>query len=313
MIINDLSAAAKNDTAVALGFFDGLHLGHMAVIQKAVLCKRNSLTPCVFTFSENPLNVLGKNAPERIMTNNDKHQFLEKNGVDLLYSIDFNEVMNLSDADFVDRILVKTLRAKKVFCGFNYHFGKGGRSDSKKLASLCKSRGIDVTELPPVMYGGAPISSTRIRQALTEGDVKTAAKMLGREFSYKFTVIKGNQIGRTLSAPTLNQQMPNDFILPKKGVYASFTEIADSLLPSVTNIGFRPTVGSDVPLSETWIPDYDCGNLYGKKVRVSLLEFLRDEKKFSSLEELQNTIHIDGENAKTIFLAKKEGLQTSCL
>lgn len=287
--------------SVALGFFDGVHMGHAAVISRAAACKKEGLTPAVFTFTDSPQGLLTGEAPPALMTPSLKARTLERLGIEALFIIDFTEIRNLNPQEFVKQVLIDKLCAKKLFCGFNFHFGRGGVGDAHALGMIARGDDVPVETVAPVRYGGAPVSSTRIRQALVNGDIQNANAMLGRPFSFDFTVAHGNQLGRRMETPTFNQPFPGGFILPKFGVYATAVEIGGELRCGVTNIGVRPTVGADSPLAETWMPGFDCGELYGEQVEVRLLEFLRPEKKFSGVKELQAEILKNGEEAKAVF------------
>lgn len=291
---------APGDTAVALGCFDGLHKGHAAVINRAVEEKSRGLIPAVFTFTASPQQELSGSGAPRLMETREKSRFLKEMGVEALYQIPFSTVMDLSSEDFVEQVLLKVLRAKRVYCGFNYHFGKGGRADHNDLGRICGQYGIEAFALDPVMDAGAPISSTRIRNMVETGDIESANRMLGRPLFYTLEVVKGRKLGRLMGTPTLNQLFPEGFILPRFGVYASLVTFDTTTTYGVTNIGVKPTVGSDAPLSETWMPDYAGDELYGKQVTVQLLRFLRPEKKFEDLDQLRRAILADGETAKGI-------------
>lgn len=299
-IYNDIISPPK-PLALALGFFDGLHKGHLSVIKNAAAQKANGLLPAVFTFKSSPQSALSGKTVPRLITNESRTVLMKESGIELLYEIDFSSVRNLSAEDFVKRLIHENLRAKKVFCGFNYHFGKGGAGNEKTLRSLCAAFGIEAFTAPPVIFGGTPISSTRIRSAIESGSIKSANAMLGRRFSFDFTVSHGNELGRKMETPTINQPFPSGFILPRFGVYASYAVIDGKAMKAVTNIGVKPTVGSDCPLAETWILDGGIGSLYGKSPKIELVEFIRPEKKFGSISELQSAIIHDGETAKNIL------------
>lgn len=287
--------------AIALGFFDGLHRGHINVIKSAAEQKSNGLLPAVFTFNKKPQAILsGKPAP-RLIDREYRNELLERLGIEILYEIDFNSIKNTSADDFVENLLYKKLGAKSVFCGFNYHFGKSGTGNERTLHNLCSKYGISTFTLPPVTFNNEAISSTRIRLALISGDIKSANTMLGRYFSFDFTVCHGNRLGHKMKTPTINQMFPEDFILPKFGVYASYASFGGKTMPAVTNIGIKPTVGSDAPLAETWVLDSNIGKLYGESPRIELVEFIRPEKKFPGIQELQNSIFEDGKKAKSIL------------
>ena len=255
-------------TAIALGCFDGIHLGHKSVIERLHTPECDALDKAVFSFADAPSY---KRGAERIASFDDK----------------------CDPESFFTDILIKKLDAKLLVCGENYRFGMFASGDSKMLQRLCAGQGIGCVVVPAVMYGGGMISSSRIRAALGEGDVESAAEMLGRQFSYRFEVVHGRELGRQLGTPTINQYFPEGFLIPAYGVYASVTEADGKRYPSVTNIGVKPTVGSSKPLSETWIIGYD-GDLYGRHVRVNLIRYMRREFKFDSIEELKQAINEDG-------------------
>ncbi|QAT51134.1 riboflavin biosynthesis protein RibF [Caproiciproducens sp. NJN-50] len=301
MEIDRTLTPSEGDSAVALGNFDGLHVGHRKVISLALDGASEGLLPTVFTFAENPLADLGGGAGGRLLSQEDKIAVLEHMGVKQLYILEFRAVKDLSAEEFVDRILIGCLKAKKVCCGFNFTFGRGGKADSSTLAGLCGARGVAVSVAKAVMVGGTPVSSTRIRGLLEAGRAGEAAKLLGRPFGYCMPVRRGRRLGHSLGTPTLNQELPKGFVQPKFGVYVSQVLVENQRYAGVTNVGVKPTVGSDQPLSETWMPDYRGGELYGRTVRVELLRFLRPERRFPTLEDLRAQILRDGAQAREFF------------
>lgn len=301
MNIYESIISLKEPSAVALGHFDGLHKGHQLVIKNAVRCKKNGLSPTVLTFSENPACIVSNKKIPYLMTSDDKISMLENLGVENLFNLNFRDFMSMSAQTFVEDILHKQLNAKRVYCGFNYHFGRGGKATTEELRELCSEYGIEVVALPPAMYKEEPISSTRIRHYLKQGRILDANEMLGREFSYNLVVCKGKQLGRKIGTPTFNQPFPEQLILPRFGVYVTSVELNGKVHCGVTNIGVKPTIGSDCPLAETWIPNFNCGELYGEKIEIKLIEFLRAEKKFNSILELKASILSDGAKAQKVF------------
>lgn len=292
----------KNNTAIALGFFDGIHKGHRNVLSLAVDEKQNGLTAVCFTFSENPKNVINNAQSCALMTECDKIKTLDMLGIDHTYQADFRKIMNMSAKTFVKEILIDTLKAKKLFCGFNYRFGKNGEGNVEMLRSLCDEYGIEVTVVPPEESNGTVVSSTLIRNLVAEGDVKTANKLLCGKFGFCSEIEHGKKLGRELGTPTINQPLYPQLVTPAFGVYASAVTLENGkVYCGVTNIGIRPTVGGKVPLSETWMPTFDGGEIYGQKADVRLLEFIRPEKKFSGIEELKNAIIDNGKTALKIF------------
>ena len=282
-------------SSLALGAFDGLHRGHMAVIRRACAPGEGGrrLQPAVFTFSRSPA---GNSA---VLTGRDKERLLEDAGVEVLYSLEFSQVKDWEAEAFVEQVLFETCAAQRLCCGEDFRFGRGARGDTALLQTLCDRRGVELTVVPPVKEGGEKVSSTRIRAAVEAGDISLANRLLGRPFGFSLEVIHGNHIGTGLGTPTINQAIPEGFVLPRFGVYASWCRVGGEYFYGVTNVGVKPTVGSDRVLAETWMPEFQ-GDLYGKRVRVFLLEFLRPEKKFGSLEELKAAIQTNGEQAKEV-------------
>lgn len=298
-LYRDLTQIGETPSAVALGCFDGLHSGHRQVISGAVEGAREGLIPSVFTFDESPASqVKGPGAP-MIMTNSRKLRLLGELGVERIYMPRFAAVRHMGAQEFVEKVLHGVCRAKKVCCGFNFRFGEGGAATSGDLERLCAPLGIRLVVTPAVVIGGAPVSSTRIRRLVEAGEMERAAEMLGRLFGFDFRVAHGRKLGRTLGAPTINQPLPDGFVRPRFGVYASIVSLEGARYSGVTNIGVRPTVGSARILAETWIHGYS-GDLYGRAVQVELLRFIRPEKKFSGLDELKSAILRDEETAKAI-------------
>ncbi|MBR3588352.1 MAG: bifunctional riboflavin kinase/FAD synthetase [Clostridia bacterium] len=287
-------------TSVALGNFDGLHKGHLAVINEAVMEKHNGLLPCILTFDSHPQKTLRGSAPKKIMTRSLCEKTAKELGCETV-RIPFEEVRNMTPEEFFNEILIKKLHVGFVSCGFNYRFGKNGAGTAEMLKKLCKNAEIGFRCAGEVLYNEEPISSTRIRQAIEKGDIETANNMLGRHFAYDFEVVHGDRIGKKLLGfPTINQIFPEWHIIPKNGVYASATEIDGKLYPSMTNIGKRPTVGGEELRSETCIIGFS-GDLYGTHPEVRLLKLIRTEKKFPSLESLSQQLKNDSETAEKIY------------
>lgn len=276
--------------SLALGAFDGVHRGHAAVIREAL---NAPFLSGVLTFSGSP-----QGSPA-LLTNEEKEEILRQEGIDRLYSLDFSDVKNIPAEEFFRETLQKRCNAKKLCCGEDFRFGQGAKGNAALLQSLCKEAGIELVVLPAVTENGEKISSTMIRAAVQTGDIPAANRLLGRPFGFSAEVIHGNHLGRELGFPTVNQAVPEHFTLPPFGVYVSRVELDGVKRYGVTNIGKRPTVGSDRVLAETWILDFS-GDLYGKTIRLSLLQFLRPERKFASLEELKAEVLKNAEQAREI-------------
>lgn len=285
--------------AVALGSFDGLHLGHRAVLELALSFKAEGLEPCALVFDKHPLSVIGKGAPPELMTAEHRDKMLENMGI-TVKKISFARIADMSAEEFFDEILIGELHAGAVCCGYNYRFAKSAAADADTLKAMCLTRKIKCAVANETDFEGNAVSSTRIRTALANGDIENANAMLGREFSYDFTVVSGDRRGRLIGAPTINQHFPDGFIVPKFGVYAAAVPIDGVLHAAVTNIGRRPSFTCDDLRSETCIMDFS-GDLYGKNIEVRLLKYLRPERVFNSLDALGEQISADAETAKRIF------------
>lgn len=303
LIFRELTEAPRS-TAVALGFFDGVHLGHQAVIRAAVACKSQGLAPTVFTFSSTPK----KGTESSQLTGFDeKARIFEQLGVEILYIIDFDSVKDKTPDEFVGEVIKNVFKAEKVFCGYNYHFGKNGTATSDDLKRLCAESGIEVEVKTPVKLGNLCVSSSKIREYLKDGDIISANRMLGYDFGIVSESVEGRHLGTAMNTPTINLNFGGNRLIPRYGVYASVVIIGGERHIGVTNIGVKPTVSDKgTPNCETWMPLYKGGELYGKRVEVRLKEFLRPEKKFESLVELQQAIRNDGATAVRILKSKGE-------
>ncbi|MGI6264148.1 MAG: riboflavin biosynthesis protein RibF [Acutalibacteraceae bacterium] len=276
--------------AVALGVFEGLHVAHRAVISEAV--GQNGLCGAVFTFA----GPLPKGDGGALMTADRRRLLLENMGVDEVFTADFAAIRDLSPADFVRQVLKDDLRAERVVCGDNFRFGKGGAGTVDTLRALCAENGITLTVVPAVTVENEPVSTTRIRRLLANGDIPAANRLLGFPFELRAPVVHGRRLAREWGMPTINQPLPRGLAPLRYGVYASAVEIDGRWHPGVTNIGVKPTVGAEQPLAETWIPGVEA-DLYDQTVRVLPLRFLRKEERFPSLDELREQIRRDADAA----------------
>ena len=292
----------NNGTCVALGFFDGVHTGHRAVIGSCAAEKGEH--PCVvLTFRESPLKALGRSTPTLLSTNERKAELLAEIGVDEVIFADFNAVKDLSPQAFVTDVLRDKLHAKKVFCGFNYRFGQGGAGDTDLLTKLCEEQGIAVEVKEPVLREGERVSSSLIRRCIAEGDIEKANTLLGYPYAIEGAIDSGNHIGSAMGFPTVNIPIGEGLTVPRYGVYASAITIDGRRYKGATNIGVHPTVGAhDVPLCETFLLDFGGGDLYGKKATCELTAFVREEKHFGSIDELSAQIKKDCETIDNMSL-----------
>lgn len=300
-IIKEL-VRSDRPVSAALGYFDGLHRGHQAVIGEAVeYGRKNGLLPTVFTLAQSPRTVLIGEEPKNIITLDEKLRILETLGVQRVYLIDFRSIRNITAENFVKDVLFGCFNAKHISCGFNYHFGAGAKGSGEMLDDMCRQYGIDVCARPRINMENAPVSSTRIRRCIAQGDIPSANMMLGRKYGFSLPVVHGRRLGRQLGTPTLNQEFPDGLVKPEFGVYASCVTIGKEKYLGVTDIGVKPTVGSDRVMIETWMPDYNGEELYGRQLRVELLEFIRGEKKFPDIEKLRTEIIENSLEARKIY------------
>lgn len=289
----------KEKTSVALGYFDGLHLGHIEVIGEAMAFARlhkPGTASAVFTF--NCDTTLPKfQRQEDIISFENKCELLERMGVDFIFAPDFAEVCGLTAEDFVKEILVKRLNADFASCGGNFRFGRNGSGTPELMTSLAERYGMSgVRIVEDVCLDGEMISSTRIRELIRKGDIEEANKLLGYDMWFRLTVVHGNELGRTISFPTINQIIPKTNIIPRFGVYESRVEISGTKYAGITNIGVRPTVSdTGETVMETHILDFD-GDLYGQNISISLCRFIRPEQKFNNIDELRSRISEDIKN-----------------
>lgn len=267
--------------AVALGTFDGVHKGHLSVLNIPDNYNKIAL---IFRI---PPKCVKRGVTELILTPEEKTRKLENMGfrVEIL---DFNEMEKLTAKEFLEYVN-RRFHPALISCGFNYRYGYGGEGDTVSLGEFCGEKGIILKVANPVTEEGKPISSSLIRKMLKSGDIAHANRLLGYDFSFVSEVIKGDGRGKTLGFPTINQRYPQNLTPPKFGVYESEILIGTKTHKGITNIGVRPTFPSDFIISETFIKDF-MGDLYGKSLRVCLKSFLRDEKKFSSVEKLKTQV-----------------------
>ncbi len=276
--------------SVALGLFDGVHIGHREVLGKAL--ENRALTPCVFTYTISDFVPKNKKNYVALTPDEQKCNILERMGFELIVMPDFDTFKNLEPEEFVEKMLIEKMGAKELTCGYDFTFGNMGKGNTEQLCQIAQKHGVKVNVLNPITMDGEPVSSTRIREAILQGKMDQASRMLGRRFSIRLKVEYGNQIGRMMDFPTINQVFPRHHIVPKYGVYSTVVNIDGKLYGGVTNVGVKPTVGSDGPLAETYIMDFS-GDLYGKIVEVYFFRFVRPETKFSSIEQLKQQIAND--------------------
>ncbi len=280
-----------NAPSVALGNFDGLHRGHQEIIKRTVESahskKRDAI---VYTFDPHPRLVLGL-APEipRITTPRERADILEHLGVDVLILAEFTkEFASQTPEDFVQDVLVEEIGTRHLYIGENYRFGKGRTGNPEVLKKMAPELGFNVHVVSPVKVDGLVVSSSRIRELLIQGDIGEANRLLGREFTIEGRVIHGHHRGKKLGFPTANLK-PEVKLRPPEGVYAVYCRVEDVIYPGVMNIGYNPTFKDRRVSYEAHILDFNR-DIYGRTIRVYLVEKLREEMTFSGVEELKKQI-----------------------
>ncbi len=304
--IHQISLCATSPSAsecvVALGFFDGVHVGHASLLRRArEEASRRGAIFAVFTFSDCGDGTYKSGAP-RLTEWEERMELFRLAGVERVYAAEFLSLSELSPARFVAEVLCGRCHAKTAVCGFNFRFGKGASAGADELARLMQQNGGDCFVLPPLESEGIAVSSTAIRDAIETGNLRQATAMLGRPFSINFPVIHGKMLGRSIGVPTINQTFPLGFVIPRHGVYACVCTIDGQMHPAVSNVGVRPTVEDDANVNcESHILDFD-GWLYGRRVRIAFLHYLREERQFSTLDALVAQIHLDIAETRKYFM-----------
>ena len=291
---------ARTPTALALGSFDGLHAGHRRVIE-AICREPNGGLPSVVSFWPHPREVLHGEARLRLDLPEEKLSLLEPLGIHQLVLVPFNQdLAQLSAEDFVRRMLLDTLQARHIAVGANFRFGRGRQGNTQTLQELCAQAGVQVTVLPILEDASGAMSSSRIRAALSDGDLTTAQTLLNRPYRFSGTVVKGRGLGHTIGWPTANLQVDGRKFLPGLGVYAAWAQVdgAPERLPAVMNLGPQPTVDPNSPSAvEVHLLD-TSRDLVGSSVCVEPVLRLRGQQRFAGLEELSAQIGRDAECAR---------------
>ncbi len=290
---------------VTSGTFDGVHLGHQKILSRiAEIAKKGNGETVLITFWPHPRLVLypDEHNLRLLSTFEEKARLLEQSGIDHLISIPFTkEFSQLSSREFIQSVLVDKLQTKKLVIGYDHRFGKNREGGFEYLQENAGEFGFQLEEISREDVDDIGVSSTKIRKALSDGEVEIATKYLGRQYELNGLVIKGQQIGRSIGFPTANVHIPNDYkLIPKNGVYAVNVKVDDHLYSGMMNIGNRPTVDGTKKTVEAHLFDFD-DNLYGKQVTLYLKKYLRPEKKFESLDELKKQLFADQETAKNIL------------
>lgn len=306
-VIRSLTELRENQkpipSGVAIGTFDGLHIGHQQVI-KALLdtCAEKNLRSVVYTFANHPREFTDvESLPNRILTVDEKIDLFDNMGIDLLVMVEFDtDHMEIKAEHFVNEILVKCLHTKYLAAGYNFHFGLGARGDTALLTRMGADNGFEVTIVPPFELDGVPVSSSRIRTLLKQGDIEGVNRLLGRHHTVSGQVVHGKKRGAAMGFPTANLAVSHNMTLIRPGVYITRTWIGKEHHKSVSNVGFNPTFIQREFTLETFILDYQA-DLYHHYITVEFLHRLRDEIKFDSKEALMDQIAQDVTDARAYF------------
>lgn len=286
-------------TIYALGVFDGVHLGHQALLKACgELAQQQQCTAGAVTFDTHPDGLISGNAPTLLCTVEDRKKLIESYGIDHVLILPFDQKLRQQPwQDFLHMLINRG--AAGFVCGDDFRFGYKGAGNAGLLADFCKEQGIPCVVVPEQTVDGVRISSTYIRNCIEEGRMEEAVRFLGHPYCITGKVIPGRQLGRTIGIPTANIQIPDGLVIPKFGVYAC--KVDNHM--AVTNVGTRPTVNGDHVTVEPWILDFE-GDLYGRCLQLDFYKFLRPEQKFGSLEELKAEIEKNAAQTRKFFEKK---------
>ncbi len=290
---------------VTVGTFDGLHLGHQKIIRRMTeLAKENNGETILVTFDPHPRLVVNSNSHEIKFINTLQRKFdlLSKLGIDHLIIVPFTkEFAKTSSEDFIINYLVKNIGTKKLIVGYDHHFGRHREGNYQKLHQLGENYGFDVEEISAQYIDDKAVSSTKIRKALMDGDIKLANEMLGYDYSITGIVVEGNKIGRSIGFPTANIEIEDKYkLIAARGVYACKVDVNGKIYHGMGNIGTRPTIGINGLVTEVHIFDFDK-EIYGEEITIFFLERIRDEEKFNGLEELKKQLIKDRETVSELL------------
>ena len=288
-----------NKYIYALGFFDGVHLGHQQLLKACCrLAEENGCSTAAITFDRHPKSLFTEKPTVLISTIPDRKLLLSRYGIGSVRVLPvIREVMDLPWQEFLQILLDDG--AAGFVCGDDFHFGRRGQGNAELLQRFCREKNLPCVVVPEQAVGDIRISSTYIRRQIETGDMATAVRFLGHPYTLTGTVVHGQKLGRTLGIPTANLHLPAGLAIPRFGVYACCVLIDGKRYPAVTNIGTRPTVAGEGITVEPWILDYS-GDLYGREITIEFYKFLRPEQKFPSLEALQAEIRRNAEETREL-------------
>ena len=300
--INNFTTTKK--TIVTLGTFDGVHIGHNAILDKICkVAKHENLESIILTFFPHPRKIVSNNYDIKLLnTIEEKSVLLEKIGIQNFIIHPFDKTFSeLSPREFVTQVLVEKLNIQKIIIGHDHKFGKDRAADFNDLINFGKEFGFEVEEISAQQINEVSVSSTKIRNSLLEGNISLANEYLGYPYVLTGNVVKGNQLGRTIGFPTANIEIPEEYkLIPKIGVYVVTVDVNNDTVFGMMNIGVKPTLGENKLSIEVHLLDFDK-DIYNQKIQVKVLERLRDEQKFDSFDALKSQLEKDKQNTIQYF------------
>lgn len=294
IITNASDFYLEKETAVAIGKFDGVHIGHRRLLEEILEKKKDGLCACVFTFDPAPAVLFGFSDGKELTTREEKRMLFERMGVDILVEFPMNlETAAILPETFVREILAVRMNVRFLAAGSDISFGAGGAGNAGLLEKLAPELGFRLKTIDKVCLEGQEVSSTIVRSCVEKGDMEQAEKMLGMPYMVTGTVVKGRQLGRTLGFPTLNLLPADSKLLPPNGVYFSRVRLGEKVYRAISNVGYKPTVSNEKVMGlESYLYDFDR-DAYGAGIEVSLLKFRRPERRFENVEALREQLEKD--------------------
>ncbi|MBD5480984.1 MAG: bifunctional riboflavin kinase/FAD synthetase [Lachnospiraceae bacterium] len=301
-IITDTQFHMGEPSCVAIGKFDGVHVGHRKLLEYVLSAKEDGLAAAVFTFYPSPNALFTGEKQEELTTPAEKRELFAQMGIDVLWEFPMNRrTAAMAPTAFIEQVLVGQLKAKVVVAGSDVSFGHKGAGDMELLKRYARIHGFEVAEIEKVCVGGVPVGSTQVRSEVRAGHMEQAEKLLGRPYTFRGTVCHGRSLGKTLDMPTVNLIPEEGKLFPPFGVYFSRVRIGDQIYRGITNIGRKPTVGDKESVGvETYIYDFE-EEIYGSSIEVQLLSYKRPEQRFESVEALKEQLAADRRDGLAFF------------
>ncbi len=306
IISNTLDFEFHTETAVALGKFDGLHIGHRRLLEEILKKKQDGLAACVLTFDPSPAVFFGFSDGKELTPKEEKRELFARMGVDILVEFPMTrESAAIAPETFIEEILVKRMHTKWIAAGTDVSFGNKGAGNEVLLSRLAEKYGYGVTTIEKLKWNQKEVSSSGVRSLIEKGNMKRAAEFLGRPYTILGKVEHGKKLGRRLGMPTVNLIPPKDKLLPPKGVYYSYVNVGTVKYDAISNIGCKPTVSNEKMVGiESYLYDFDR-DIYGENIEVQLLEYKRPEMRFDSMEQLRQQMARDMEDGKKYHFSQE--------